>query len=141
MTANEVSGIIAILAVFALAGGSMHYYRQAQHLRPPDPDTPQDYEDLGERVWVNWDDPEVWVWHAERVHPTRVPNPPPEQVAAFEKYMRQEYGIEPQVDENGWRYYEREQIEEAIEREQTLKAQGWPTHWDGPWPTAHQVSP
>jgi hypothetical protein len=40
-----------------------------------------------------------------------------EQVAAFERFVRERFGIEPGVDENGTHYYERWQIDEALARE------------------------
>jgi hypothetical protein len=46
-----------------------------------------------------------------------MPDPTPQQVAAFERFMWERFGIEPAVAPDGTRYYERWQIEEAYERE------------------------
>ncbi|MCI0633891.1 MAG: hypothetical protein L0206_08265 [Actinobacteria bacterium] len=46
-----------------------------------------------------------------------MPEPSPEQVRAFEALMWELFGIEPAVAADGTRYYERWQIEEALERE------------------------
>jgi hypothetical protein len=64
-----VESIVTIVVVGALAAGSAWFYLRAQELRLSDPETPGDYEDLGERVWVNWDDPEVWAWSVEESAP------------------------------------------------------------------------
>jgi hypothetical protein len=40
----------------------------------------------------------------------------PERTAAFEAYMWERFGIEPAVADDGSHYYERWQIEEALER-------------------------
>ena len=40
-----------------------------------------------------------------------------EAVAAFERFMWERFGIEPAIAPDGTHYYERWQIEEALERE------------------------
>jgi hypothetical protein len=48
-------------------------------------------------------------------------DPRPEEVAAFEAFMLERFGIEPGVAEDGSHFYECWQIDEALERERGKK--------------------
>jgi hypothetical protein len=63
----EVFFTIAWITVCAV--GALACFFQWRNLRPePEPDDDL-FEPLQDRVWVNWNEPALWVEWAERTHP------------------------------------------------------------------------